>query len=86
MKTYVSKLCCVYDDIPIPKLVAATFVTAERWADAVAFLIQQPEDNLPTTLNEADRRLLAAYRRVFMGKLSRREANRLLNCLGWIQI
>jgi hypothetical protein len=86
MKSYVSKLCCVYDDVPLPNLIPATFVTVERWSAAVAFLMQRPEDNLPSSLSEPDQRLLASYQRVFMGRLSRKEANRLLGCLGWIQI
>jgi hypothetical protein len=86
MKSNISKLCCVYDDIPLPNLISATFVTVERWSAAVVFLMQRPDDNLPTSLSEPDQRLLAGYRRVFVGKLSRREANRLLGCLGWIQI
>jgi hypothetical protein len=86
MKRHVSKLCCVYDDFPLPNLIPATLVSVERWSAAVAFLMQAPDDNLPSSLGECDQRLLAGYRRVFMGKLSRREANRLLGCLGWIQI
>jgi hypothetical protein len=39
------QVCCVYDDIPLPNLIPATFVTVERWSAAVAFLMQQPEDN-----------------------------------------
>jgi hypothetical protein len=86
MNSHVSKLCCVYDDIPLPSVIVATFVTVERWSAAVAFLMQRPADNFPSGLSEPDRRLLAGYRRVFMGKLHRREANRLLGCLGWMQI
>jgi hypothetical protein len=60
-------------------------VAAERFSAAVAFLMQQADDNLASGLSERDERLLAAYRRAFGGKLNRREANRLLGCLGWVQ-
>jgi hypothetical protein len=86
MKSYVSKLCCTYDNIPPLTLISATFVTVERWSAAVAFLMQRPDDNLPSSLSEPDQRLLASFRRVFMGRLTRKEANRLLGCLGWLQI
>jgi hypothetical protein len=74
-----------YGDLLTASLSPATLVTAERWAAAVAFLMQQPDENLSTSLNQQDQRLLGGYRRVFGGKLDRREANRLLQCLGWVQ-
>jgi hypothetical protein len=86
MKRRVSKLCCVYDDIPTGSLVPATLVTPERWCAAVAYLVQRPDDNIASSLSGQDQRLLSGYRRVFSGKLSRREAHRLLGCLGWVQI
>jgi hypothetical protein len=69
----------------VVSLSPATLVTAERWAAAVAFLMQQPDDNWSSSLNEQEERLLGGYRRVFGGKLDRREANRLLGCLGWVR-
>jgi hypothetical protein len=86
MRKRVSKLCCVYDDIPPPSLVPATLVSPERWSAAVAYLVQQRDDNLASSLSEHDQRLLSGYRRVFADKLNRREAHRLLGCLGWVQI
>jgi hypothetical protein len=79
------KICRSYCDLLTASLRPATLVTAERWAAAVAFLMQQPDDNIASSLNEQDERLLGGYRRVFDGKLDRREANRLLECLGWVQ-
>jgi hypothetical protein len=88
MKKRVSKLCCVYDDIPAPRLIATTLVTPERWSAAVAYLVQQlrDDDTVLSGLSEQDLRLLSGYRRVFSGKLNRREAYRLLGCLGWVPI
>jgi hypothetical protein len=74
-----------YCDFLTASLHPATLVTAERWAAAVAFLMQEVDDNLASGLSEQDERLLGGYRRVFDGKLDRREANRLLECLGWVQ-
>jgi hypothetical protein len=84
MSKHVSNICRSYSDLIAASASPATLVTAERWVAAVAFLMQQPDDNLPSSLNERDERLLGGYRRVFGGKLDRREANRLLECLGWI--
>ena len=88
MKKRVSKLCCVYDDIPAPSLMPNILVTPERWSAAVAYLVQQLRDdsNVVSSLSEQDVRLLSGYRRVFSGKLNRREAHRLLGCLGWVPI
>jgi hypothetical protein len=86
MKKHVSKLCCVYDDIPIRSLVPTTLVTPERWSAAIAYLVQRPDDNIASSLGGQDQRLLNGYRHVFAGRLNRREANRLLGCLGWVQI
>jgi hypothetical protein len=85
MSKHVGNICRSYGDLLVASLSPAMLVTAERWAAAVAFLVQQPDDNLPTSLNQQDERLLGGYRRVFGGKLDRREANRLLQCLGWVQ-
>jgi hypothetical protein len=60
-------------------------VTAERFSSAVAFLTQDAGDNIASGLSEQDERLLNAYRRTFGGRLNRREANRLLGCLGWVE-
>jgi hypothetical protein len=79
------KICRSYCDLLTASLVPATLVTAERWVAAVAFLMQEASDNLASNLSEQDERLLGGYRRVFDGKLDRREANRLLECLGWVQ-
>ena len=79
------KICHSYSDLITACLHPATLVTAERWAAAVAFLTQEADDNLTSGLSEQDERLLGGYRRVFHGKLDRREANRLLECLGWVQ-
>jgi hypothetical protein len=64
----------------------ATLVRAERWAAAIAFLVQKTDGNFPGRLAEQDERLLGKYRRVFGGRLDHGEANRLLGCLGWVQI
>jgi hypothetical protein len=85
MSKHVGNICRSYGDLIAASLNPATLVSAERWAAAVAFLLQQPDDNLPSSLNERDERLLSGYRRVFGDKLDRREANRLLQCLGWVQ-
>jgi hypothetical protein len=61
------------------------FETDVRFSAAVAFLMHPPEDSLASGLNDQDQRLLAAYRRVFGGRLNCREANRLLGCLGSVQ-
>jgi hypothetical protein len=81
----VIKLCCSYGDILTRCLTPATLVTAERWTAAIAFLMQQPGDNLASGLSEKDERLLGGYCRAFGGRLNRQEANRLLSCLGWVQ-
>jgi len=85
MSNHVRNLCCSYGDLLAASLNPATLVTAERWADAVAFLMQEVDDNLASNLTEQDERLLGGYRRAFGGRLNRREANRLLGCLGWVQ-
>jgi hypothetical protein len=85
MSKHVGNICRSYGDLLIASLSPATLVPAERWDAAVAFLMQQPDENLPSNLNEKDERLLGGYRRVFGGKLDRREANRLLGCLGWVR-
>jgi hypothetical protein len=85
MRRQVSKLCCDYDRDSIRGPIPATLVTAERFSASIAFLMHLPEDNLASGLSERDEHLLAAYRRVFGGRLNRREANRLLGCLGWVQ-
>jgi hypothetical protein len=85
MCNHVIKLCCSYGDILTRCLTPATLVTAERWAAAIAFLMQQPDDNHASGLSEQDERLLGGYRRALGGRLNRREANRLLGCLGWVQ-
>jgi hypothetical protein len=85
MRRRVSKLCCNYDDAPIGSVIPATLVTAERFSAAVAFLMQEARDNFASSLSEQEERLLNAYRRAFGGRLNRREANRLLGCLGWVQ-
>jgi hypothetical protein len=85
MSKHVGNICRSYGDLLVTSLNPATLVPAERWAAAVAFLMQQPDENLPSSLNEQDERLLGGYRRVFGGKLDRREANRLLACLGWVR-
>jgi hypothetical protein len=84
MSNRVTKVCCSYGDIVTSSVLPATLVTAERWSTAIAFLTQLPEDNLVNDLREQDERLLGAYRRAFGGKLNRREAIRLLGCLGWV--
>lgn len=84
MSKHVGNICRSYGDLITASASPATLVTAEKWAAAVAFLMQQPEDALPSGLNERDERLLGGYRRVFGGKLDCREANRLLECLGWV--
>jgi hypothetical protein len=86
MRSRVSKLCCVYDDIPNPSLVPATLVTPERWSAAVAYVMFQADAPPANGLSEQDQRLLSGYRSVFKGRLNRREANRLLGCLGWVLI
>jgi hypothetical protein len=85
MSMHIGKIGRSYCDLLTASLVPATLVTAERWAAAVAFLMQKADDNLASSLNERDERLLGGYRRVFDGKLDRREANRLLECLGWVR-
>ncbi len=85
MSKHVGKICRSYGELLTVSLNPATLVTAERWAAAVAFLMQQADDNLASKLIEHDRRLLGGYRRAFGGKLNRKEANRLLGCLGWVQ-
>jgi hypothetical protein len=84
MSKHVGNICRTYSDLLAASLHPATLVTSERWTAAIAFLTQQPDDNLPSSLNEQDERMLGKYRRVFGGKLDRREANRLLECLGWV--
>jgi hypothetical protein len=84
MSKHVGNFFRSYSDLLAASLCPVTLVTSDRWAAAIAFLTQQPDDNLPSSLNEQDERLLAKYRRVFGGKLDRREANRLLECLGWV--
>ncbi len=85
MGRHVGNICRSYGDLLAVSLSPATLVQAERWAAAVAFLMQQPDDNFPSGLNERDERLLGGYRRVFGGRLDHREANRLLGCLGWVR-
>jgi hypothetical protein len=85
MSKHIGNICRSYGDLLAASLNPATLVTAERWTAAIAFLIQQPGDNLPSSLSEPDERLLGGYRRVFGGRLDRGEANRLLRCLGWVQ-
>jgi hypothetical protein len=85
MTQHVGKICRSYGDLLATSLNSATLVNAERWAAAVAFLMQEPDDNHPTSLSAQDERRLGGYRRVFGGKLDRGEANRLLGCLGWVQ-
>jgi hypothetical protein len=85
MSKHVGKICRSYGDLLTASLNPATLVTAERWAAAVAFLTQRAEDNLESGLSEQDERRLGGYRRAFGGRLNRREANRLLGCLGWVQ-
>ena len=80
MRRDVNNSCYGYENYSF----AATLVTPERFSAAVAFLMQRPEDNLPSNLGEHDERLLTKYRRVFGGRIDRREANRLLGCLGWV--
>jgi hypothetical protein len=85
MSNRVRNVCCSYGDLLVRSLIPATLVTAERWAAAIDFLTQQADDNLDSGLSERDERLLGGYRRAFGGKLNRKEANRLLRCLGWVQ-
>jgi hypothetical protein len=85
MSKHVGTFCRSYSDLLTTSLNPATLVSGERWAAAVAFLVQQPDDNLPSSLIEQDERLLGGYRRVFGGRLDRWEANRLLQFLGWVQ-
>lgn len=85
MSKHIGKICRSYGDLLVASLNPATLVTAERWADAVAFLTQRADDNLACNLSEQDERLLGGYRRAFGGRLNRQEANRLLGCLGWVQ-
>jgi hypothetical protein len=84
MSKHVGNICRSYSDILATSLNPATLVTAERWAAAITFLMQEADDNLPSRLTEHDERLLGGYRRVFGGRLNRQEANRLLGCLGWV--
>jgi hypothetical protein len=85
MSKHVGNVCRSYGDLLTASLNPATLITAERWGAAVAFLMQEADDNLVSTLTEQDERLLGGYRRAFGGRLNRREANRLLGCLGWVQ-
>jgi hypothetical protein len=85
MSNRVRNLCCSYGDLLVRGLIPATLVTVERWAAAVDFLTQQADDNHYSSLSERDERLLGGYRRAFGGKLDRKEANRLLGHLGWVQ-
>jgi hypothetical protein len=85
MSSRVRNLCCSYGDLLVRSLIPATLVTAERWAAALDFLAQRADDNFHMSLSERDKRLLGGYRRAFGGKLNRKEANRLLGCLGWVQ-
>lgn len=85
MSNRVTKSCCSYGDLLARSLIQATLVTAERWAAAMAFLMQQPGENLESSLSERDERLLGGYRRTFGGRLNRSEATRLLGCLGWVR-
>jgi hypothetical protein len=85
MSNHVRKICRSYGDFLAASLSPATLVTAERWAAAIAFLVQETGDNLPSRLAEQDERLLGKYRRAFGGRLDHGEANRLLGCLGWVQ-
>ena len=79
------KICRSYSDLLTASLHPATLVTTQRWAAAVSFLMQEVDDNLASGLSEQDERLLGGYRRVFDGKVDRREADRLLECLGWVK-
>jgi hypothetical protein len=85
MSNRIRNMCCSYGDVLIRSLIPATLITAERWSAAMAFLMQEADDNLASGLSEQDERLLGGYRRAFGGRLNRREANRLLGCLGWVQ-
>lgn len=85
MSKHVGKIFRSYGDLLTASLNPTTLVTAERWVAAIAFLMQEADDNLPSDLSERDERLLGGYRRAFGGKLDRSEANRLLGCLGWVQ-
>jgi hypothetical protein len=85
MSSHVRNLCCSYGDLLARSVIPATLVTAERWVAAIYVLTKQADDNLYSSLSERDERLLGGYRRAFGGKLNRKEANRLLGCLGWVQ-
>ena len=85
MSKHFGKVCRSYGDLLTASLSPVALVTTERWVAGIAFLTQQPDDNLPSGLSEQDERLLGGYRRAFGGRLDRSEANRLLGCLGWVQ-
>jgi hypothetical protein len=85
MSRHVGNICRSYGDLLKASLNPATLVAAERWAAAVRFLMEEDDANPPSSLSERDERLLGGYRRAFGGRLNRREANRLLGYLGWVQ-